>query len=122
MNKIDNDFIKYKASTEQRWQWETRQLEKRYRHFWKIAHEASDLLKRKYNAKRVAVFGSLVHRELFHRHSDIDIAVWGMDEKRYYRAVAQLLMRDPDVSFDLILAEDAGKSINKRIEKEGIHI
>ncbi len=79
----------------------------------------SDLLKERFGASRVVVFGSLVRKELFHRRSDVDLAVWDLDENIYYRAVGQLLYLDSEISMDLVRIEEASDSLRSRIEKEG---
>jgi uncharacterized protein len=40
-------------------------------------------------ATKVVLFGSLLD-ESFHEQSDMDLAVWGLPENLYFRAVAQL--------------------------------
>jgi uncharacterized protein len=40
-------------------------------------------------AAKVVLFGSLLD-ESFHEQSDMDLAVWGLPEPLYFRAVAQL--------------------------------
>jgi uncharacterized protein len=70
----------------------------------------------------VAVFGSITQKELYHLHSDLDIAVWGMDEKKFHRAVAKLLELEPSQRVDLVRIEDAGDSLQLVIDQEGILI
>lgn len=86
---------------------------------WRVARKAAKILKTEFEASKVAVFGSLLHPTLFHAKSDVDLAVWGMDDKKYYRAVSVLLDIDPKISVDLISIEDARPSLKKVIEKEG---
>jgi predicted nucleotidyltransferase len=86
---------------------------------WRVARKAAKILKAEFDAKKVAVFGSLLHPSLFHTKSDIDLAVWGMDDKKYYRAVSILLDIDPTISLDLVCVEDARPALRNVIEKEG---
>ena len=51
-------------------------------------------------SSRLVVFGSLVHRELFHLRSDIDLGVW--DIQNYFPAVSRLMDLDPEFEFDLV--------------------
>jgi predicted nucleotidyltransferase len=76
------------------------------------------LLRREYHVKRIAVFGSLVRSELFHPTSDIDLVVWGLDEKQYYRAAGRLLVLDPAFEIDLLRGEDVPTSLLTTIEME----
>ena len=111
---------RYRRSAQEREAARKQQLAARRERAWEVAHQAADLLKREFGATRVVVFGSLIHPELFHVHSDIDLAVW--DIQHYYRAVAHLLDLDPDVNFDLVPIEDAKPAILELIEKEGIEL
>jgi predicted nucleotidyltransferase len=86
---------------------------------WDVARRAAALLKEKFGATRAAVFGSLLHPALFHRRSDVDLAVWGLDEKDYYRAVASLLSLSPEIEVDLIEVELARPALQAVIEREG---
>ncbi|PZD74948.1 hypothetical protein C1752_01016 [Acaryochloris thomasi RCC1774] len=51
----------------------------------------------------MALFGSCLLRSRIHDRSDIDLAVWGMDERLYFKAVARL--QDLDCNFDTDLIE-----------------
>ena len=60
------------------------------------------MLKQQFGVQKVMAFGSITQKNLYHLHSDLDLAVWGLDEKHYYRAVAKLLELDPDERVDLV--------------------
>jgi predicted nucleotidyltransferase len=87
---------------------------------WELAQQAASILKIEFGAKRVALFGSLLHPELYHTRSDIDLAVW--DVQHYFKAVARLIDLDPEIEFDLVPVEDARPGILALIEKEGVDI
>ena len=93
------------------------QLDERQQHAWEIARQAAKILKDEFGASRVVVFGSLLHPQLFHLRSDIDIAVW--DIRSYFRAVSRLMDLDPEIEFDLVPVEDARPGIMAVIEQEG---
>ena len=65
------------------------------------------------------VFGSLVHPVLFHERSDVDLAVWSLSGREYYRAVSVLLDLEPSISIDLIAFEDARRAVQDVILKDG---
>jgi predicted nucleotidyltransferase len=109
----------YRATARQRWAEERRRLALRHERAWAVARQAADLLRCEYGVDRVTLFGSLVRSELFHARSDIDLAVWGLDEKHYYRAVARLLALDPAFEIDLVMGEEIPASLLEGIEKEG---
>jgi uncharacterized protein len=71
---------------------------------------------------QVAGLGSITSEKLFHEHSDIDVAVWGLDERAYFRAVGALQGLDPEFSIDLIRFEDASPNLQKTILQEGISL
>lgn len=110
----------YKATARRRSALEKEQLSRRYQQAWDLARRAAALLKERFGVRQVAAFGSLAHEELFHHRSDVDLAVWGLDERRYYRAVGQLLYLDAEISMDLVRIEEARDTLRARIEKEGI--
>ncbi|MBV6393282.1 MAG: hypothetical protein KPEEDBHJ_02522 [Anaerolineales bacterium] len=87
---------------------------------WRAARKAAKILKTEFGAKRVAVFGSLIHPALFHEKSDIDLAVWGLDGRTYFKAVSVLLDIDPVISVDLVAMEDARPALRKRIADCGM--
>jgi len=112
----------YKATAEQRWKQEQHELSLSYSQKWVLAKKAAELLKEKFGAQRVVVFGSITQKELYHLHSDLDLAVWGMDEKLFHRAVAKLLELDLSQRVDLIRIEDSRDSLRSVIEQEGVLI
>ena len=53
---------------------------------WQTAHRIAATLYEDFGATQVAVFGSLAEPESFSKWSDIDIAVWGIPNDKYFRA------------------------------------
>ena len=53
---------------------------------WQTAHRIATTLYEDFGATQVAVFGSLAEPESFSKWSDIDIAVWGLPNDKYFRA------------------------------------
>ncbi len=86
---------------------------------WQVARKAARLLKAEFGVKKIVVFGSLLHPALFHDRSDVDLAVWGLTGRAYYRAVSALLDIEPSVSVDLIAFEDARPALQAVILREG---
>lgn len=110
----------YRATARRRQADEQEALALRQERAWAVARQAAVLLRERFGAGRVAVFGSLVHPELFHARSDIDLAVWGLDERQIYRAVAALLALDPAIDVDLVRAEEAAPALGDTIAREGV--
>jgi len=109
----------YRASAAKRQAEAEQLLQGRFARAWRVAGQAAELLKTEFGAQRVVVFGSLLQPELFHVRSDVDLAAWGIDEQFYYRAVAQLLSLDPEISLDLVRVEDASPSLQATILRDG---
>lgn len=86
---------------------------------FRVARKAAKVLRNDFGAKKIVLFGSLLHSSLFHAKSDIDLAVWGIKDREYYRAVSVLLDIDPTISIDLINIKDARPALKKIITEEG---
>jgi predicted nucleotidyltransferase len=84
-----------------------------------LAQRAADVLHTEFGVSRVSLFGSVLRPGLFHERSDVDLAVWGLDERRYLRALAALLDLEPDFSVDLVEFEHAQPGLQRLIEREG---
>ncbi len=97
-------------------------VELRKREAWSIAREAAEFLRREFGAKRVVVFGSLVHEKRFTIWSDIDIAAWGIPPEEYYSSVAAVTGLSPVFKVDLIDVEECRPILREVIEQEGIEV
>jgi len=95
-------------------------LEARRSRAWEVAHRAAAILKDEFGARQVALFGSLTGATTFHLRSDVDLAVWGLEERHYYRAVSRLQDLDPSIEVDLVEVEHARPSLRAVIEREGV--
>jgi len=67
-----------------------------------VAKKCANFLKEKYGVTKVILFGSLLNYEKMTPHSDIDLAVWDLPEKNYFKAVGFLLEIADDFSIDLV--------------------
>lgn len=86
---------------------------------WVVAEKAAALLKQRFQAEQVLLFGSLLRPECFDQRSDIDLAAWGIPEKDFLRAVAAVTSLDSEISVDLVRMEEASQSICRHILEEG---
>jgi predicted nucleotidyltransferase len=85
----------------------------------KVRSELPDIVKdlrKRFGVRRVVLFGSFARGEI-HERSDLDLAVEGLSERDYYRAVAACL--SASVPVDLIRIEDATEALRSRIDEEG---
>jgi uncharacterized protein len=113
-------MAEYRRTARRRYEREQAELDRRFARGWEVAREAAVLLKEEFGAQRVAVFGSLTNRKLFHPRSDIDLAVWGIEWRPYLQALGQLLALDPDFSVDLVMVEEASAPLRTTIEQDGV--
>ena len=91
----------------------------RHEHAWDVARRAASLLREHFAASRVVVFGSLLRPEVFDERSDVDLAVWGVTDEKYLRAVAAVTALDKEISVDLIKMEpglQSNTAISSQVE------
>jgi len=115
----DVEILRFRNDLKSRQVVHTEQVQLRWLKAREVAGRAAVMLKASFSAGRVVSFGSLVDPELFHGRSDIDLAVWGLKERDYYRAVGVLQSLDPELSIDLILFEDASVELQRIILDSG---
>ena len=96
------------------------QASERWERAWQVAHTAAEVLRRRYGATRVVVFGSAARREWFTPWSDIDLAAWGIAPDAFYRAVAAVTGISPEFKVDLVAPEDCQPALRQIIEQEGV--
>lgn len=85
-----------------------------------LAGVLAGLLRERFGATRVAVFGSLNHPERFDSRSDIDLAVWGVPPARFYRAVADVTAISPEFEVDLVDGDACSTPLRYSLESEAI--
>lgn len=88
----------------------------------KKAKKVAALLKKKYKAKRVILFGSLVSNDYLHEKTDIDILVEGMNINDILKAGFEACLIAAPFDVDIIQAEKADKCLLKNALNEGIEI
>lgn len=79
------------------------------------------LLEERFHVDRVYLFGSIIQPDKFRPDSDIDVAVEGLAEGDYFPALAALNNRTP-FWVDLVTLENAPKSLEERVRREGVLI
>lgn len=84
------------------------------------AREAAQMLKEKYGATRVVLFGSLAHQAWFDERTDVDIAV--VDASDYFKAWADVEKFFPGKKVDFIDWGMATESLRKAINRKGIDL
>lgn len=96
-----------------------RQAERRER---AMAQKAAEMLRSRYGVGSVVLFGSLARGEVFDHRSDVDLAVTGLTERDYLRALAHLLDLDMEIDVDLVMLETARPTLAAHIAAEGISL
>ena len=66
----DKEMAVYRATARQREEQERREQAQRAQRAWTLAQQAAALLKDRFDARRVVLFGSLARRDFFHRRSE----------------------------------------------------
>ena len=99
-----------------------KKLNKRHKLAWKDTKKISKILKEKYKAEKVIIFGSLLDKNRFHKRSDIDIAVKGIDDGLFYEAYGEIIGKHTDFKVDLIDLKDCKNSLLEVIKEEGKEI
>lgn len=86
----------------------------------KRVRSAATMLRTRYGAKRVILFGSLAHEAWYAADSDVDLAVEGLAGDtvwRAWRAVEEII---GDRAVDLVEVETARESLRGAIERTGV--
>ncbi|MBM4066109.1 MAG: nucleotidyltransferase domain-containing protein [Planctomycetes bacterium] len=84
-----------------------------------LANKCVELLKKKYQVKKVFLIGSIV-KGIIHKKSDIDLVVEGLPPDLYIKALTELWdILPPGVEINLIPFEDAFESLKEKTIKEG---
>ena len=120
LNLTPEQMAGYRTGARRREQQRAQALAGRHARAWDVARRGAQMLKDQFGAARVTVFGSVLRPEFFYERSDVDLAVWGMDERLYLKAVSRLLDIDTDISVDLVEAEFARPTLLSVIEQEGV--
>lgn len=76
-----------------------------------------ELLVKKYHVKRIVLLGSLVDKDRFGIHSDIDLCVEGIPEGRYFEAAGELLVAADVFDVDLIPFENTTPDMRERVKR-----
>lgn len=117
------EIERYREFWQRRWAEEATRRAQRQERAWAVARAAAELLKSRFGARRVRVFGSLP-TPWFHKRSDIDLAVEGIPPERRGEAEAAIADLAPEFHVDLVLVEEIHDAprLLRRIEEEGVDL
>jgi predicted nucleotidyltransferase len=117
-----NEFAPYVAALVRRERARRRRMREQATQALEAARAAADLLRRRYGATRVRLFGSVLYPERFHEHSDVDLAVEGLVPLDYLSAWALVNGADSEFEMDLIDPRDCSPYIWEAVEREGVDV
>ena len=109
----------YRAAAWRRYEQEKRELAQREKQAWEAARRAAAVLREQFDATRVVVFGSLVHRGCFTPWSDVDIAAWGIRPQDTFRAIGAVMDLDAEIEVNLVDIQACSPSLLTTIERDG---
>ena len=89
---------------------------------WHTVHRIATMLYEDFDATQVAVFGSLAEPDAFSKWSDIDIAVWGLPNDKYFRASSIASDISGLFKVDLVDFERCKGLFRERIQRQLIPI
>ena len=90
---------------------------RRFRAAQSVLKNAVDRLIKEYHVKKIILIGSLIDKDSFGVHSDIDLCVEGLPDSLYFKAVGELLSMSEDFEIDIIPLEDATPEMKTQAEK-----
>ena len=87
-----------------------------------VAKKAAKILRERFSAQKVVVFGSLATDIGFTAFSDIDLVAWGIPNDEYYKAVAAVTGLSERYKIDLVDPELCRESIKNAILEQGVEL
>ena len=94
----------------------------RWKKAWRLIPELARLLREKFGATQILIFGSAVSGDYFSAESDIDIAAWGIPIAQYLSAVLAVNEFHDDFKVDLLDPTLCRLTLQERIEEDGIEV
>jgi predicted nucleotidyltransferase len=86
------------------------------------ARKVAAMLKERYGAKRVILFGSIVKSDYLHERSDIDLLVYGIKSEDFLKAGADACKISGRFDVDIVPAEKADEYLLHRALEEGTEL
>lgn len=116
----EEDLASYRASVREQAERERVELSEREERSWSLARAAAALLRERYHATRVVVFGSLAHSGCFTPWSDVDVAAWGLDPRDTLRALGEVMDLSVDIRVNLVDVATCRPAMLEAIEAGGM--
>ncbi len=117
-----DELAQYRLTAARRQKERLSKIKPRMQKGWELARKAAQILREQYHAKRVAVFGSLLHEARFTQWSDVDIAAWGIPPEQTFRAIGAVMDLDPTFEINLVDVNTCPPSLLEAIEHEAVDL
>ena len=118
----EEEMAIYRATARRRWAQEQKEVVRRQERAWALARQAAALLRERFKATRVVVFGSLAYEGAFTAWSDVDIAAWGIRPEDTLRAMGAVLDLDAEIEVNLVDVSTCRPSLLSTLERGGIDL
>ncbi len=89
----------------------------RYARARQAALRCAGILAKRYHARLIVLIGSLTNEDRFDFHSDIDIAVEGIDAGSYFLALGDITLNAEEFEVDLVPVENADPRMMDKISR-----
>jgi len=116
------DLIKYRPWQAAERYGRDRDLIFRRNRAWEVARKAATILKERFGATRVLVFGSLAHGAWFTPRSDIDLLVDGIPVEKFFHAEADVEAVATGYKVDLVDSRECSPELLEQVEEEGVEL
>jgi predicted nucleotidyltransferase len=116
------ELATYRAAARRRHEQEQQELAQREKRAWELARRSAALLRERFAATRIVVFGSLVCKGCFTPWSDVDIAAWGIRPEDTFRAMGAVMDLASEIEINLVDVNTCSASLLDVIEREGAEL
>jgi len=89
---------------------------------WRAARQAAQVLRDRFGATRVVVFGSLAQPKGFTRWSDVDLAAWGLAPRDTFRAMNAVADVQREIEMNLVDVGTCPAELLAEIERQGVDL
>lgn len=118
LEKLDS----YRKTAEINWQKSEKARKNRLKKAWKLVHLARVLLKEKFGATKIIIFGSILNENCFTQWSDVDIAVEGIASIDTFQAIGMVRELSDEIELNLVDINACSMSLKQHILQEGKEI
>jgi len=118
-SKQTKEWLDYKQGFEKRNREKKEKLKRKFNLYLSYVEKVASMLYQDYKVKRVFLIGSLLDFNWFHQHSDIDIAVEGLNPSEYFQACLRIEKITDGEPFHLIDMKDISDEFKAKIMEKG---